>query len=58
MSTEEKRNPDNKNGNEKEPPKEKSALDKELSQTVPASDPPSQTRPGSERDEDNEEKKS
>lgn len=34
--------------------KEKTKLDKELNQTFPASDPPSRTRPGHERDKKEE----
>lgn len=43
-----------KNNHTKEK-KEKKQLDKELNQTFPASDPPSQTRPGHEKDRDKEE---
>lgn len=42
---------DDKNTKEQ---KEKKQLDKELNQTFPASDPPSRTRPGHEKDEDDE----
>ena len=52
MSTEEKRNPDKNKDSKKKTSKEESALDKELDKTFPASDPPSHTRPGSERDVD------
>ena len=58
MSTEKKSNPDKKKDSKKKPSNKKSTLDKELDQTFPASDPPAHTRPGSERDKDNEDKKS
>ena len=56
MSTEKKRNPDKKKDSKKNPANKKSALDKELDQTFPASDPPAHTRPGSKRDDDDKKK--
>ena len=56
MSTE-KKNTDKEKDRKKQEAEEKSKLDKQLNQTFPASDPPSRTRPGSERDEDEEKEK-
>lgn len=50
MSGSEKKESDNKKTEEKR--KQKKRLDRELDQTFPASDPPSQTRPGHGRSKD------
>ena len=52
MSTKKKRDPDQTS--EKDANKGKTELDKELDQTFPASDPPSHTRPGHDRDKDDD----
>lgn len=39
---------------DKDKDKDKNEMDKELRQTFPASDPPSHSRPGHERSEDDE----
>ncbi|MDZ7718945.1 MAG: hypothetical protein U5K72_09030 [Balneolaceae bacterium] len=45
---------DNQKKNEEKTQKEKNELNKELRQTFPASDPPSRTRPGHEKDKKEE----
>jgi len=50
MSDEKKNIPDKQD--EKDKNKEKNRLDRELRQTFPASDPPSHSRPGQERADD------
>lgn len=45
-----KKDESKKKQDENEAQKEKEKLDKELNQTFPASDPPSRTRPGHEKD--------
>lgn len=52
MSEEKKNNPEKKE--ETKSNKENTELNNELRQTFPASDPPSRTRPGHERTEDDE----
>lgn len=52
MSDEKSDNPENQK--DKKSKKEKNELDKELRQTFPASDPPSHSRPGHERTEDDD----
>lgn len=54
--TEEKKNQPKKQ-KEGKTQKEKTELDEELNQTFPASDPPSRTRPGHEREEEKEKEK-
>lgn len=49
-----KKDKSNKKQNEEKSQKEKNKLDKELNQTFPASDPPSRTRPGHEKDKKEE----
>lgn len=51
MSDENKNKPDNKDDKFE---KEKREMDKELKQTFPASDPPSRSRPGHKRTEDDD----
>lgn len=46
----EKKKTPGKRQDEDKTQKEKTELDKELDQTFPASDPPSRTRPGHEKD--------
>jgi hypothetical protein len=50
MSTERKQN--SEKASEKDSKQKKTKLDKELESTFPASDPPSHTRPGHDRDKD------
>lgn len=45
---------DNQKKNKEKTQKEKNELNKELRQTFPASDPPSRTRPGHEKDKEEE----
>ena len=52
MSDKEKNSPEKKKDSKSEKEKEKNELDKELKQSFPASDPPSRSRPGHERDEE------
>ncbi len=49
-----KKNEHEKKQNEGKSQKEKTELDKELNQTFPASDPLSRTRPGHEKEKDEE----
>lgn len=50
MNEEKKNNPEKDKDNKSEEKKRK--MDRELRQTFPASDPPSRTRPGHDRTED------
>lgn len=52
MSEGKKNKPEKKKDTSSE--KEKNDLDRELNQTFPASDPPSRSRPGHNRSEDND----
>lgn len=52
MSEKKKNTPDKKKDSKTQKEKEKNEMDKELKQTFPASDPPSHSRPGHERSEE------
>ncbi len=52
MSDKEKKQAEKQNKDQSE--EDKTELNKELRQTFPASDPPSRTRPGHEKDKDDE----
>lgn len=54
MSEEKKKTSDKDKDKDKSKAEKKKKMDKELRQTFPASDPPSRTRPGHKRTEDDD----